>query len=752
MRVPPFLPEEDARLAALSEYGAEIGSMDAELNRIVDLASNLFEVPIVLVSLVERARQIFTAKTGLDVCETDRNVSFCAHAIGQRDVLVVPDATLDPRFFDNPLVTGEPKIRFYAGAPLISPSGYGLGTLCIIDLRPRNGFSENDRRNLKDLAALVLDKLELRRLDRARRTSQVRFEQIAATSPDGIICADQKGMISFWNQAATRLFGYHTDEIIGKSVDLVLPDQMRQRRAADLTSQPGENAFQWIGRTVELRARHKNGSEFLTELSLSMWRDEDVVSFGSIVRDITERRSNEDRLFRLAHLDSLTDLPNRTVLRNRIMEGARTSTPMSVIVVDLDGFKDVNDTLGHSAGDLLLQQVSTRLLECVRPTDTVARMGGDEFALLLPEVKDAVIAALTADMAIKAVSEPFMLDGQRVNVGASAGVASWPSNSPHVLELLSNADLALYQAKAEGRHCRRIFTQALREAALHKRAYEGELHRAFEGNEFEVFYQPQVRLSDGALVGAEALLRWRHPTDGLLFPANFLPALETSLLAAQVGDWVLEKACAQTTQWRNATAPGFRIGVNLFGAQFRTGDLAQKVRAILARTNLDPSALELEITENIILRHDEAMIGPLRELRADGVGITFDDYGTGYASLSLLKRYPLTRLKIDRSFVQGMCGSPEDASIIRAILHLGKGFGLAVIAEGVETEEQRARLRKKGCEEAQGYLFGKPMPASEFELRFGLDGGLLNLDKVTRESSPQTTSNRFNPSYQLGHP
>ena len=715
MRIPSLLLEEDDRLAALEEYGISSDSMGAELDRIIDLASNLFDVPTVLVSLVERDRQIFPARLGLDVCQTDRSVSFCAHALKQQNVLIVLDATLDPRFFDNPLVTGGPKIRFYAGAPLISPSGFGLGSLCIIDTKPHNGFSESDERNLKDLAALVLDRMEFRRLNIAQRASQMRFEQIADTSPDGIICTDENGAISFWNRAAVDLFGYTSDEMIEMPIETVLPYPMRHRRAED-RGEDNETPKEWIGKTVELKAKRKDGSEFLTELSLSTWHDGKIVSYGAIVRDITERRSHEDRLFRLAHLDSLTNLPNRMVLRNRIAQAAETGAPMSVVVLDLDGFKNVNDTLGHSAGDALLKQVAERLLACVRPIDTVARMGGDEFALLLPEIEGA--AGTVADAAISALSEPFSLEGEPAYVGASAGVASWPLNSANVKELLSNADLALYLAKAEGKHCRRIFTPSLRQAALKRTAYEGELRRAFDLEEFQVFYQPQVRLVDGALVGAEALLRWRHPKQGLLLPGAFMPALESGLLAAKVGGWVLEQACAQAALWRRSVAPEFHIGVNLFGAQFRMGDLTEKVRAVLANNDLPPSALELEITENIILRHDDAMLGPLRQLRKDGVGITFDDYGTGYASLSMLKRYPLTRLKIDRSFIQGICTSTEDAAIVRAILHLGRSFGLAVIAEGVETEEQCARLRKKGCEEVQGYFFGKPLPASEFEARF----------------------------------
>ncbi len=359
--------------------------------------------------------------------------------------------------------------------------------------------------------------MELRRLNIASRASQFRFEQIAATSPDGIICTDETGAISFWNHAAIHLFGYTAEEMDGKQIETILPYPLRHRRAEDIVKEyENETPLDWIGKTVELKARRQDGSEFLTELSLSTWRDGKTISYGAIVRDITERRSNEDRLFRLAHLDSLTNLPNRMVFRTRMAHSAEASVPVSVIALDLDGFKHVNDTLGHSAGDELLRQVAQRLLTCVRPIDTVARMGGDEFALLLPEVEGT--ASAVADAAIVALTEPFFLEGEQVYVGASAGVASWPLNSASIQELLSNADLALYLAKSEGKHCRRIYTPSLRQAALNRRAYEGELRRAFDKEEFEVFYQPQIRLADGALVGAEALLRWRHPEQGLLLP------------------------------------------------------------------------------------------------------------------------------------------------------------------------------------------------------------------------------------------
>ena len=284
--------------------------------------------------------------------------------------------------------------------------------------------------------------------------------------------------------------------------------------------------------------------------------------------------------------------------------------------------------------------------------------------------------------------------------------------------------MALYAAKADGRHCHRLFEPAQREAAADENACRQDLGRAVDNEEFELFYQPQVRLSDGALVGAEALIRWRHPERGLLPPGEFLGVLEGSRYAAEVGRWVIRAACRQAAIWRRSGASDFRMGVNLSGALFRDGNLGNTVASILMETSLPGSALEVEITETIILRHDEAMISPLRQLRQIGVGIAFDDYGTGYASLSLLKRFPLTRLKIDRSFVNEMSASTSDAAIVRAVLMLGRSLGLEVIAEGVETEAQLAQLKHKGCAEGQGYLFGKAMPAEIFAQKFGLVSAL----------------------------
>lgn len=501
---------------------------------------------------------------------------------------------------------------------------------------------------------------------------------------------------------------YSRAQIIGNNIDTIVPKAFIDKFNAVVSDK--EDLIKGV--TVELNVQSRNGTMTPVELSVSMWADDYTVSYGAILRDITERRRNEERLFLLAHMDPLTGLANRTLLTTSLELALKDELAICVMMVDLDGFKDVNDSLGHARSDEILVSVAKKIQSSVRAGDLVARMGGDEFAVLLPGVSDFKLAAETAERIIQEISQAMIVEEHQINISASVGMVLYPTHGITAQDLLTSADLALYQAK--GRNCHRFFTREMREIFQARHAFQLEFIRAYEQSEFGVFYQPQVNLITNEIIGAEALLRWRHPQKGLLGPGAFLAALERGPWAERIGDWVVETACRQAALWCDSGAKNFRISINLFSAQFRSGTLAQKIELVLALMGLDAGSLELEITENIILRYDENMLQPLKVLRDAGIGIAFDDYGTGYASLSMLKNYPVTRLKIDQTFVRAMCDSPPDAAIVRAILYLGKSFGLNVIAEGVETMEHCERLRNKGCEEAQGYLFGHPMTAEGF--------------------------------------
>lgn len=452
-----------------------------------------------------------------------------------------------------------------------------------------------------------------------------------------------------------------------------------------------------------------------------LWQETSITKakeMAAVERDISTRKVNEQRLYWMAHRDGLTGLANRTVLQNSLAAVVAGADPAALLLIDLDGFKLVNDTLGHFAGDQVLVEVARRLEACARAGDITTRLGGDEFAVLLAGVGDPALALEISDRIILSVARPLEVEGQRVNISASIGTVIYPADGQDPVRLFANADLALYRAKAEGRHCSRLYHPSLREEVDHKLLQDAELLHAVEQNEFELFYQPQVRIADGAILAAEALLRWRHPVRGVLKPAAFLAAIEASPLASRVGDWVLQTACTQAASWRREGLPDFRVAVNLFGVQFRSGGLVEKIVRIAASVNLPPEALEIEITENTILSHDDDIAVPLTQLRALGFSIVFDDYGTGYASLSLLKRYPLSGLKIDKGFTQAICEKPSDAAIVRAVINLGEAFDLKVIAEGVETREQALMLAMDGCMQAQGHYFGRPVTAAEFTARY----------------------------------
>jgi diguanylate cyclase (GGDEF)-like protein/PAS domain S-box-containing protein len=556
------------------------------------------------------------------------------------------------------------------------------------------------------------------------RDAERRFRLLVDGVTDyAIYMLDPEGCVTSWNSGAQRIKGYTADEIIGANFArfYTAEDQAAgaPREALNLAASNG--SFE----TKAWRVR-KDGSRFWANVVIDAIHDDagNLVGFAKVTKDITEGRLYEERLTHLAHFDQLTGLPNRIKLRADLDKLFNSSPSRSVAIAlfDLDGFKEINDTLGHTVGDRLLAEVARRMKDAASGGGSVYRLGDDEFVLVSWNCQDPSAIAALVELLSRSVAANIDMEGHRLHVGVSAGIAIAPNHASDPDGLIANADLALRDAKVAGGRSWRMFIPQMRARAQAHQLMDGELRRASAEGEFLLFYQPQIRLSDGAVVGAEALLRWQHPSRGLLEPAAFIEALVKSPAAAEAGDWILRTACDTAASWRAKDLPPIRIGVNLFPTQFHDGMLTRQVEDALHRSGLPPGALELEITENIVLNRDDHVIAALRALRAKGVGLAFDDFGTGYASLSFLMRFPVTRIKIDRSFVRkiGPDCTSEDSAIVRSMIVMGHNLGLEVIAEGIETAEQEAYLRSSRCDEAQGYLYAKPLPAGEFEnfLRF----------------------------------
>lgn len=715
-----FPPAEAARQSMLLACALLDSDPEPGFDAIVDLAAELLDAPIAMVSLVDCDRQWFKATHGIDATEAPRSMSFCAHAILTPDVvMVVPDAKKDSRFADNPLVHGPQSVRFYAGVPLVI-GVHAIGTLCVIDTKPRPGLSKSQAANLQRLATLAVDRIEIVRAEQAQRAGHGRFEAMLARSPVAAICADHDNRIISWNDAASALFGYSAAEAIGASLDIVIPERHRGPHRAGTRRVADTGVSRLAGRAVEIPGLHRDGHEIPIEISLSMWRESGVPTFGALIRDITDRTVAQEHLHRLAFFDPLTGLPNRRSLTDLLETTlARKDASAALLLLDLDGFKDVNDSLGHGAGDELLTAAACRLAQAIGPDWYGARVGGDEFAVVMPDTNDLIGIGIVSQAVLDAFKAPFDLAGTVVYVSTSIGVALAPAHGVGVEQLMVSADLALYCAKARGGGVRHFYMPGMRDGSQMRREISTELRTALEDGELELLYQPQIRLEDGHCSGAEALLRWRHPEHGLLSPAAFLSVLDSGPMAADVGNWVVTSACAQLAAWAKAGLPDLCIAVNLSAAQLRCAHIVDVVRDALAAFALDPWQLELEITETTVLKHDAMLLDVLVELRALGVGLAFDDFGTGYASLSLLKRFPLSKLKIDRSFVEDLADNAGDRAIVRAVIAIGQSLGLGVIAEGVETEAQERILKKLGCRDAQGFRFGRPMSAGHFIDWFG---------------------------------
>jgi diguanylate cyclase (GGDEF)-like protein/PAS domain S-box-containing protein len=565
------------------------------------------------------------------------------------------------------------------------------------------------------LVTISEDVTERRRMEAERNRSQKFLHTIIEHVPISIFVkdADERRYLLV-NRACETLWGVGHGGLLGRTVHDLFP-----KGEADLIAARDEDLLRSDQLRVDEREIQtpRSGTRSVISRRLVIHDDDGKSRYlVGVIEDVTERKRADERILHLARHDALTGIANRTVLREKLDEasaGLRSGGEgFAVFILDLDGFKYVNDSLGHVAGDQLLKELSLRLQSSLDESDTVARLGGDEFAIIQAGVTNQREGAIAlAIKALEIVARPFSLDGHNVTVGTSIGIAIAPENGTEPGELLKKADLALYRAKAEGRNTFSFFDEAMSEDATARHRLLNDLHAALSRNEFELHYQPVIDVKTRRPCGAEALVRWRHPVEGLMSPDRFIWLAEESGLIESLGEWILERACVDATSWPE----DIKVAVNLSAAQFRSGKLFDVILCALVESGLPPERLELEITESVLLQNREGYGVTIQQLKNIGVSIVLDDFGTGYSSLSYLTRFPFDKIKIDKSFTRGLSNRTDCTAVVASVLTLASGLNIAVTAEGVETKEQFELLRAAGVEQLQGYLFGRPVPVAELD-------------------------------------
>ncbi len=636
----------------------------------------------------------------------------CGNVLYRREPVFVGNTLSDPRWLDLRHIVEDFNICACWSMPIYSGGQDRIiGTFALSSFE--NRMPSPFHRKLLEIGASIIGIV----IERSKAQENLRiFETALQGSEEGFMMTDAQQRIIMVNPAFTRHTGYTPEEVIGKKPSFLASGQ----HSAEFYRSMWESLAtfgHWHG---EIYNRRKNGEIFPEWLSISAvkGKNDTLTHFIGIFSDISDRKTAEAQIQFLSNHDSLTGLANRHQFRDRVdfalSLNERSQTPLALLSIDIDHFKLLNESLGHFTGDAVLHELASRLKSCVPDPSLLSRPGGDEFLLALADARDTEELTRIILQILEKTAQPVKIGGQSLNLSCSIGVAIFPEDGKDFETLLKNADAAMYHAKDAGRNTYRFFTQHMNDMVNEQMRIAHSLPAALENREFVLHYQPQFDLKGGQLIGAEALVRWNHPTEGLIPPGRFIPVAEQSGFILKLGEWVMQEACEQAIAWQEAGLPPVLMAVNLSALQFRRGDIVAQVDRILQQTGLAPELLELEITESVLMHDSESMLQQIQRLKDIGVALAIDDFGTGYSSLTYLKKFKVDRLKIDQSFVRDMATDPDDAAIVSAVIQMAHALNLRTIAEGVENRELLRLLETYQCQEVQGYYFAKPMPAADF--------------------------------------